>query len=352
MNNNIAPEEQKKPKFSKPVAVAGFVAAIAFIAWVSVQIVSFIPNAFSSLASIADGISQYSDSMSVNNDEQIVISSDTKLADAGKPVVVTWGKDSREGTYAFSYKCMDGVSVDIVDADGLRNITCDTRYSLGVTDTVTVIVNSEKERFVDVPYTISFMRPNDTGPIRSGDSALTITNSSVSEAIVKADTTGVVLGENDTKVETPVAKPKPVVTTISKKPVVIAEPVTEYVYELPVSNPNGFTDLATKFLNVGDIRNGRFVAGSIEKNGSGAFQFEIKNFGTKTSESWSYTVALPDGDTYTSPKQAALKPNERAVISISFDTQDDNAHTFVVVLKVEDKTASNNSFKQAINFTK
>ena len=344
----VTSTEEKKSGFSKPVAVAGFVAIIIIIVWASVKIVSFAPTAFSSLASLSQGISSYRDSMSTDVDADLTVASNIKLVDAGKPVIVTWDKDSREGTYAFSYACLEGVTVDIVDTEGLRNIACDTRYSLGVTDAVTVVVNSEKDRHVDVPYTISFMRQNDTGPVRSGNNTLTITNESISETIASATPTGEVLGEEDVKEEVPTPT---VPTTPKPKPVVVAEPVTEYVYEIPVSNPNGFTDLATRFLNVGDITGGKFVAGNIERDGNGAFQFEVKNIGTKTSGTWTYTVTLPDGDSYTSDKQTALKPNERAVISLGFDTPDNVSHTFVVVVKVDDKTSSNNSFNKVVNFT-
>ncbi len=349
--NNITPKEQAKPKISKPVAIAGFVVIIAFIAWVSVQIVSFAPQAFSSLASLSQGISNYRNSISADNDAALAVASNLKLTDAGKPVIITWDKDTREGTYAFSYKCLDGVTIDIVDGEGLRSIACDTRYSLGMANMVTIVVNSEKVRHIDVPYTISFMRQNDTGPVRSGDSVLTITNESISE-VATATPDGSVLGEEDVKDETPTSATPTTPATPKPKPVVVAEPVTEYVYEIPVSNSNGYTDLATSFLNTGDIVNGKFVARSIERDGNGAFQFEVKNIGTKTSGTWTYTVTLPDGDTYTSPKQTALKPNERAVISLGFDTPDKASHTLVVVVKVEDKVASNNSFKKVVNFTK
>jgi hypothetical protein len=351
--NNEMPQEQSNKKLSTPLTVAGFVAAIALIAWVSVQIIQFIPNSFSSLASLAQGISNYRESMSVNNDEPLSVASDTKLTTVGKPVVVTWKKDVRGGTYVFSYTCEDGVSVEIVDDEGLRQIACDTKYSLGEADSVTLMVESLKKRHVDVSYTIAFLRPNDTEASRNGTSVVTITNTAIAEEVAVAEPDGQVLGEDAAKPETkPEETPAPAPKPAPTKPVVVTEPKTEYVYTIPVSNPNGYTDLATRFLNVGDIAGGKFVAGSIERDGSGAFQFEVKNIGTKTSGEWTYTVTLPDGDAYTSLKQTALKPNERAVISLGFDTPDKASHTFVVVVKIDDKNVSNNSFKKVVNFVK
>lgn len=341
--NTVTPENQKRSSLNKSIRIGGFILAIICIAFACIQAVQFAPQAFNSLASLAQGINSYRDALSNESDAALEITSDTSTAEVGIPLTLSWKKDDRAGTYAFLYSCVDGVTVDIVDTEGLRAIACDTRYSLGDTDTVTIITASEKTAQVDLPYSISFMRPNDSGPIRSTEQKIAITNKSLADSVaIETEVPpqeGAVLGE-----EAP-AKPAPV-------PVVAYEPVTEYVYQLPISDPKGYTDFATRFLNTGDIVNGAFVARSIEQNGNGAFQFEIKNIGTKTSGTWTYSVTLPDGDVYTSPKQTALKPNERAVITIGFETPQKSSHTFVVVVHGEDTAVANNSFKSRITFVK
>jgi subtilase family serine protease len=122
------------------------------------------------------------------------------------------------------------------------------------------------------------------------------------------------------------------------------------VYEIPVSNPRGFTDLQTAFLNVGEIRNNTFTVTSLREERDGAFQFSVKNIGTKTSERWTYTVELPDGDSYTSSSQAPLKPNERAVITIGFAVPGISVHTFEVDVDVDDdRNRNNNSFERRVS---
>lgn len=339
---------QEKGPGLKALAIIGLIAAIALLAWLAVQIVAYAPNGFTSLASLAEGISQYKEAVLTNDNKALVITSTIGVIESNKPATITWEKDDQAGTYAFSYSCADGVTVDIVASEGLKNISCDTRYSLGDTDNVTLVIESSKVPETNLSYAISFIRANDIGPIRIGEQTVAIKNEGL--AVAAPVENGEVLGESDKndfvadEIVVPEA-PKPT------KPVAPVVETPTYTYALPISNPNGFTDLATRFLNVGDIVNGKFVAGSIERDDTGAFQFEVKNIGTKTSDSWTYTVTLPDGDTYTSPKQAALKPNERAVISLGFDTPDEASHTFVVVVKVEDKTSSNNSFKKAVTFT-
>lgn len=338
-----------KPKGVKAFILIAFFAIIALIVWLSVQIVAYTPSAFSSLASLAGSISQYREAVFEN--ESLSITSNLSTIESGKPATITWKKDSRPGTYTFSYSCVDGSTVEIVSPEGMRTISCDMRYNLGDTDSVSLVVTSTKSEQVNISYAISFMRENDIGPIRIGEQTLAVTpTTALAEATPKD---GEVLGETDKK-ETEFVKDE-IITPETPKPttpVVVTQPEPEIIYQIPVSNPNGFTDLATRFIGTGSIVGNKFVAGTIEREDDGAIQFEVKNIGTKTSESWTYTVTLPDGDTYTSPKQAALKPNERATITIGFATPDKASHTFSVVVKVDDRTASNNSFKRTVNFSK
>jgi hypothetical protein len=336
---------QEKAPVVKTAAIIGLLAVIALLAYLAVQIVAFAPQGFTSLASLAEGISQYKEAVLAGENKALVITSNIGVIESNKPATITWEKDEQPGTYAFSYSCAEGVTVDIVATEGLKSIFCDTRYSLGDTDNVTLVIESTTAAQANIAYAISFMRANDIGPIRIGEQSIAINNEGL--AVAPPNSEGEVLGESDQNEFVPDTVVKP----DTPKPVTPVVETPTYTYALPVSNPNGFTDLATRFLNVGDIVNNKFVAGTIERDDSGAFQFEVINNGTKTSEPWGYTVTLPDGDTYTSPKQAALKPNERAVISLGFDTPDKSSFTFIVVLKTEDRTSSNNSFKRAINFS-
>ncbi len=337
-----------KTKRVKAFIVIAFFAIIALIVWLSVQIVAYTPNAFSSLASLAQGISQYREAIMDN--ESLSITSGLSTIESGKSATISWKKDSRPGTYTFSYSCNDGVTVEIVSPEGMRSVSCDMRYSLGDTDTVSLVVNSNKAEQINLSYAISFMRDSDIGPIRIGEQTIAVTPTPTT--VAQSDTKdGAVLGETDKKEDTP-AKETAVATKPTKPaPVVVTPSEPQFIYKIPTSDPNGFTDLATRLIGTGSISNNKFVTGSIEREDNGAIQFEVKNIGTKTSDSWTYSVTLPDGDVYTSPKQTALKPNERATITIGFATPDKASHTFSVVVKVDDRTSSNNNFKKTIIFS-
>ncbi len=333
---NSATFSSKHPRV-RVLIITGFLAIIALLAWLSTQLVSVLPTAFSSLASLAEGLNQYKEAMVEY--EPLSITSALSELEAGTPVTITWKKDDRPGTYTFSYSCVSNSSVAIVTAEGQKDAACDTRYDLGDTDSVTLIPRSEKAG--DFAYAISFMRGNDIGPIRIAEQTLPLKVKILAET---PTTDGQVLGEIDTNENA---------TSTDQTPTTPIKVVEEVRYEIPTSNPNGFTDLAARFLATGSIKNNRFVAGTLKQDASGAIQFEIKNNGTKTSNVWTYRVTLPDGDTYTSPTQLPLKPNERAVISLSFDTPNERSHTFTVSTDLTgDRSKSNNQFKQTVTFVK
>ena len=65
--------------------------------------------------------------------------------------------------------------------------------------------------------------------------------------------------------------------------------------------------------------NGTFIStGQLQKDVAGTIQFAVKNIGTKTSGDWTFTAELPLGQEYVSAKQTPLKPNERALLTITF----------------------------------
>lgn len=335
----------KKTALNRTLAVIGFFAVIIFLAWLAVQVVRVAPSSFTSLASLAQGLTQYRESLTGDIDSPLVVQSNVASTTNGAPIVLSWEKDGRLGRYAFSHACRDGLSVELVDTDGLRSLSCGTRYDLGDSETITIVAESTNEPSVQLPYIISFTRTNDTEPVRVGEDVVTVVNN---EVIVATIDDGTVLGESDsvdfeedTVTPPPITPPTPTVT----KP--------EYTYTLPTSDPNGSTDLKATFIATGDITGRTFKAGSIERDTDGALQFSIQNIGTKTSGTWSYSVLLPDNDSYVSSLQAPLLPTERVIISIGFPVDDSTSHTFVVVAsESSDRNLGNNSFRQVTRFLK
>lgn len=333
----------------KTLAIIGFLLLVILIAWATVKAVNLVPKAFSSLASIAESLDNYRERAS-NSDDELSISKDEDEITSGNPLVIGWTKEDTDGTYEFTYDCIDGVRVDIVDDEGLRAIDCDTSYDLGNTDTVTIVAETDKTESVTLTYTVVFT-PASEGAEASSSDAVAILPGEGTEPGTPAedDSDDVAEVPNNTEpTSAPAPAPHP-----APAPAPRPQPTQTYTYAIPVSDPNGRIDLGASYIAVGELNGRTFRAGTIERDEDGAFQFEVKNFGTKTSERWSYTVSLPDGETYTSESQAALKPNERAVITLGFPVGNDASHTFTVRVRTDnDRNSGNNSFNKTISFSR
>jgi len=349
MNNNVS-EHQTKDRILKSLAVGGFVGLIIVIAWLSIKMVAYLPNAFSSLASLADSVYNYKPTT-------IIAVSGESIVNVQEPFTVSWNVPTQKGTFAFSHSCVEGVAIDIRTSDGsIKNLTCATNYNVGSGDSIEVIAQSEKERFVDVLYIIDFIPTRSAVPTASSTGMITVVNASISP--IATSTPESPTPEPEVPVVTPT--PIPVVPSPTPEPTPIPVPkptpkpeyIQEYIYQIPVSNPNGTVDLSARFISTGNLSNtGQYSAvGAIDNDAIGAIQFEVKNIGTKTSNTWNFIAKLPNGDTFTSETQAALKPNERAVLTVGFTAPNiTGTKTINVAVTVRnDSKLTNNSFTTAV----
>ncbi|MEY3783736.1 MAG: hypothetical protein RLZZ230_58 [Candidatus Parcubacteria bacterium] len=336
----------KKTALLKILAIFVF---IGLITWTSIKLVAVAPQAFSSLASLAEGLNQYRNTLTNDSNEatttpaSITVTSNKTLVPAGDNFELAWSIAENQGTYTFSYDCTEGVALDILNIDGIRSINCNTTYNVGNVSTLSLKADSEKNRFSEVNYQIAFLATNDTTPRATGSASITIVNDKLSDLAMKPDTEPAPTEEivvTETKTTSVTTKPAPTYQQ-------------EYVYTIPVSDPNGKTDMAVSFINTGRIVVDTFFTGAIKQNESGAIQFAVKNQGTKTSSDWTFSVTQPNGETYTSAKQKPLKPNERAVLTVGFNTIDKSSHNFLVsVSENTDKNNLNNNFTKTVTFLK
>ncbi|MBY0538571.1 hypothetical protein K2P47_04215 [Patescibacteria group bacterium] len=357
MNTNT--DNQGKERVLKTLAIGGFVGLIIIIAWLGIQLISFMPSAFTSLASLADSVYNY-------KPVELVVVSNTSVANAGESFTITWNKPKQVGSFTFSYKCTEGVAAEVrVSGGPIAPLECDTELNLGDVNSLDINLTSERNRFTEVPYTIAFLPAKSDSPAATQDNTITVVNAmispvvaevattSVTEVTVKPEPAPVVVAQPEPSeptpapvTPTPAPKPTPKPTP---KPVIISTPI----YGIPVSNPNGTTDIGVRLLGIGSVDNSnRFTASTVIDNDTkGAIQFEIKNFGTKTSESFTYTVKLPNGSEYESPTQTALKPNERMVATIGFETVDmTGVKTFSVSVDIDsENNKTNNQFTAKVS---
>jgi hypothetical protein len=310
MQNNR--EQYQKSRVLKSLAILGFVGLIIVISWLGIQVVKVLPTAVSSLASLADSVYNYEPAkLTVANNKVSVTTKES--------LTVSWNAPKQTGSFAFSYQCADGLSLNMKDSLGAtKALACDTNYNVGSVTAIELMMQTTENRFTDLKYRVDFIPTGKDAPTTGSNGSIVITNPDITEGGLVIENPPVVEPVATTtpaKPDVPVATTTPVVKPVAPKPVYVQKPV----YAIPTSNPNGFTDLAVSFVGSGNLSGTTFKnTAVIDNDETGAIQFAVQNIGTKTSNEWTYTATLPNGETYTSPKQVALKPNERAVITLGF----------------------------------
>lgn len=336
----------------KALAIAGFIAFVALLVWLAVTLVSVLPSAFSSLASIADGLQQ------ARPQAELVVANSNSIVNNGDEFTISWSNLSRDGQYTIQYECVTGVVVDMrFPANNITTIPCGETIRLGSDITeLDLTINSERQRFIDVIYTIGFISETDE-TVTSTDNTVTIVNVSIppSQSLAEDEETsepdGTVAGESVDLTDTETTSPAP--TTPSTPAVSAPSVVATEIYELPSSDPNGFVDLAVRYLAVGRLTSdNEFIPGGvIDSNTRGAFQFEVRNLGTKTSRDWTFAATLTSGATYQSQTQDGLRPNEFMVVTLGFDNVGETgAQRFGAEIDITgDRNSENDSFSWAVN---
>jgi hypothetical protein len=341
-----------------PIVKAAILISVLFIilavAWFAMRFIGSMPNALGSLASITSGVNS-SQEPTTNFEPDpvlpIAVATDTTILENGESVVVSWDAEPN-GEYVFVYACDPGITLSHDSQGGLTEIDCNTDYSIGAGSEISLIAESTESRYTDVQYKIGFVDTDSSDVIAEGSGVFTVMNINITDSIgateggTSDEVSGATTNDDTTEVSTndvPAEGP----ATHNSAP--SAPAVTQqFEFSIPVSNPNGFVDLAATYGSVGTIVNRTFVPTTIERDNPDAVQFAVQNFGSKTSDTWTYVASLPDGTTYRSPAQDPLKPNERAMISLSFDRTATPFTVTVTTTTDEDLFNNNDSFTRVI----
>ena len=337
---NVIPE--RKERVIKSLALFGLFGVIIFIAWLSVQIVSVLPSAVSSLASLADSVYSYDPKAS----HTVKLVDTPEHFTTGVPTTIRFEKPFETGTYSFSYSCGKDIFLEIKSSESeFAGLECNKNYNLGNVDNFTLTVHEDNTKSEDLTYTVAYFKTNST-----------------KESAKITTTSGIILGSEvaigpETSVEVTVnekpitPKPNTVATSQVKPPkpaTTTPTPTTQlsYTYKIPVSDPKGKTDLKVEYLGIGTTNSNDVFenTGSLKQNKPGAIQFTVHNIGTKTSGDWIFTTLLPGDVEYTSKIQAPLKPNEKSTLTISFPaTEELTLQKFTFTAKLDDDSNTKNN---------
>lgn len=346
MNNNTTQESVG----SRAITIGIFIVIIVFLVWLAVQAVGLVPNAFTSLASLANSIYQDKD------DKEIVVTNNGAIIDHDKSTKLAWNDLGLAGNYYFSYECAEGVTMQIeYPSNNIQTLTCDEEIDLGNSTELAILVNSAQKRFTEVNYNVTFVDIADD--VFSTDGRFTVLNPAIPtsqdfepEGEVAGETISEEEPETPTEPEEEVSTPAPTPST-PLPPVYVEVPV----YEIPKSDPNGYTDLQVELIGVGYMTTqNQFVpTTSIDNDTKGAIRFKITNLGTKTSDDFTFSAALPNGQKFDSKTQDGLKPNEHSILTLGFGNLSETGTVdFGVIIDVDhDTNIRNNAFESTVRVT-
>ena len=197
------------------------------------------------------------------------------------------------GTFTFAYECREGIiTIDLIDTDGVRSIDCATNYNIGTVTNLNLSISSTKDRYADVTYTVAFLGTNDTTPRASGNNKLTVLNTEATGSIVATEesTTN---EEAVSTVETPTISPSQHSQLNRLNNTKYSTYTEEYVYTVPVSNPNGRTDLVSPTWHWEPLLVRHSLPEKLKRTKAAQFNLKLGT-GTKTSKyNWTFSAALP-----------------------------------------------------------
>ncbi len=285
----------------KDIAIRGLIilAVIALIVLGAWAIITIVPRAISSVASVGTSLTSL-----FKPKESLSVSPSSETVQTGTPVELTWdhvSKSAAEGNYILSFPCVTGVTVKIRTASsGDQSIPCERSIGLGTNMKVTLIPVSASARFTDLPFSIVFVKKGETQAAFKADTSITIVNEKI------ADTTSTTGGTTDNGGTNPTISPTPKPTT---KPT-------------PAPVPAGKPDLTITVLSVGVIdANNAFIAKSgVNPGERAAVRFEVANDGSSATGAWSFSALLPTSDerVYNSDTQRSLGAGDRIEYTLGF----------------------------------
>lgn len=288
----------------KVLAVIGVLAMLTLGSFLTITAAKYLPGALRYMATAAVSLTSI-----FYQKERLVLSVDTLTPLSGKPVKVTIEHRGRakEGAYTLTYPCLTGVTVETKFGTG----TCAVPLTIALeNNTVTITPVSKKNRYVDVPVTISFIPAGSLVESITESVTLTVTNNDIGTPVVTPanETTG-----NGTPTyHTP--------GTPSSNS--YSYPVTSGTTQ-QTDNPNGTADLKVVLIDTGIIdANNNFIATStLRRSDKIGIRFSVQNIGTKHSTQWNFNAILPTspGYVYNSDTQPAIYPGDRVEYTLGFD---------------------------------
>lgn len=277
---------------SNAIAIIAFIVVIAIVIWGLLHLANLSTSWFSSL------LPHRSNTVTVTAPAN---------AQSGTPFNISWNySGSDTGSFAFVYKCVDGVSLN--DANG-AHILCGTAHPLlnasSSSMTVTPVVAGAT---TTLPVSIVFIPAATSSSQVTGTASVALAPAAQAPAPTQSQGQGTPVATGGSN------------TGSQNAPAISHSPA----------------DLSVRILNIS--------TGSMN-----AVQFDIANVGGSTSGSYTFTAYLPtsDGYVYNSPVQAPLSAGSHIVNTLQFTGSAGGTVTIVIQPSGSDNSA-NNTASQAM----
>ena len=321
--------QKSRSPFVRTVVVLGILVILFFI---SVSIVRFVPRAISSLGTASVYLSSI-----FSPGPKLEVSTDKKEVKSGEAFLLSWknSEASSTGSYTFSFKCADGITMQYQSANGQRPIICETDFPLPQNSyAYPFTILSNKNLKVSVPLTVTFVNAD--------------TSKQKQIATVSID----VIAKNMPYSNT-VSNPSYSTTTIQNNNYATSSLNTSTQYQ---SNPSkkgtasyGHSpDLAITLVQSGGVgQAGNLTKGVAYDGGRVLVMFRVSNVGDAPTGNWKLTATLPtriqNERYYTSQVEPSLKPGDSYQMSLAFDNFDPSVGNTVINLSdPQDVNRSNN----------
>lgn len=338
--------------------LAALVLVVAIV-WVGMQSFRVLPSVRNSFANALVSVQSF-----FSPAERIVVSLVDSQVVVGEPFELVWEHRGKEhdGSYTMMYSCNDDVYLARTTGGNESTIFCNTEIPLLSRDTkLTLTAYGDFDGVEEIPFFVRFTRNGTSVVSEEGQLTILVQDERFDTGVATTTDNGADDDETPasttpppaTRAPNPVA-PRPGTPTFTTIPIVTQ----------PTSDPNGLADFSIRVLGTGladrdcrDFDERDEIPQDLPSGKRGAIQFEIENGGTKkTGDNWNFSVKLPTSpsETFTSPSQPDLFPNDKVTYTICFNrvvNKDEAEYTITVDPRdeVDESNERNNSITRKID---
>jgi hypothetical protein len=311
--------KKKYPKLAEAIvkifAVMGLVIIILIAVYGAMAALRSIPNVWQAMGNAFSSVTSVFD-----RERNLSISANPSSPTTGEQVLLSWNNNT-EGTYSFSFDCVDGVNFELLTETNSKLFAfCGVPVNFETSSNEIRVVPTLTGKSIETATVhINFTARSSEKITSTGSTNLSIINSSVAE--VPPTDNGPSSGTGTSGSGTSGGSSTGTGTSGqtnqgSTSQVLIPAQTVAPLYGLP--------DLAVRILDIGTIdKNSNLYTpnANIKTTDRVAIRFEIINEGTNITGTWSFNATLPirEAFQFVSAPQQSLRPGDRIQYVLGFD---------------------------------